>query len=164
MISHERLLEILNYNFETGIFTWKIATSNRVKIGSVAGYSNGKSGYRQNEIDGKKYYSHRLAWFYMYGTWPSNEIDHINGIRDDNRISNLREASINEQRWNRNISKNNKSGFKNVYFDKKTNKYRAEIEANGKKFYLGVFDNPEAAHETSKNFREKIHGKFTNHG
>lgn len=95
-ITRERVLELLEYNPDTGVFFWKKQTG-KVKSGSVAG--NIQAGYRKISIDRFQIKAHRLAWFLTYGVWPSGQIDHIDGDKLNNRISNLRDVpmSINMQ-------------------------------------------------------------------
>ena len=97
-LSRDRLYELLLYNQKTGEFTWK---KNRKKalVGVVAG-CRAKTGYWVITIGTRRYYTHRLAWFYMTGAWPSKQIDHINGQRDDNRWCNLREATYSQNQTN----------------------------------------------------------------
>src|SRR5258706_15140940 len=104
LIKHKRLLEVLTYDPETGQF---------FKRDKVAGHLNSK-GYRRIFIDGRHYRAHRLAWFYMRRRWPRREVDHINGDRDCNKISNLRLATSSQNGHNKPPSKRNKSGFKGV--------------------------------------------------
>ena len=112
MITQEYLKSILDYNLDTGIFTWKVNKSKRSNIGDVAGWSY--NGYVSIEIDNKPYKAHRLAWLYVYGEIPKNLIDHVNNNRADNRISNLRKATYQENSENYKTPKTNKSGVKNV--------------------------------------------------
>ncbi len=91
-LTAEYLRSILHYDQETGIFTWKVRTARRVKAGDVAGCSDG-DGYRLIKVQSRLYKAHRLAWLYIHGSWPKDQIDHINRIRTDNRIANLREVS-----------------------------------------------------------------------
>jgi hypothetical protein len=157
LILHERLLEILHYEPETGIFTWR----NRRKFsrcGKITGYLTEK-GYVKINTHGKLYFAHRLAWFYMTGVWPI-EIDHINRIRSDNRWCNLRNATRIENSRNMGISKNNKSGFKGVRWNTQNHKWQAKAKVNGKHIYLGFFTSIEDAAMAYKTFAEKIHGEF----
>jgi hypothetical protein len=87
-----RIRELLDYDPETGHLTWRVDRAMRVRAGDRAGYSD-YSGYITIRINGTNYQAHRLAWLWMKGEWPEEEIDHINRIRDDNRWSNLREAN-----------------------------------------------------------------------
>lgn len=150
-IKHDRLLELLEYDPDTGIFTWRVDRKRLAKAGSIAGSING-SGYRQISVDGKLYLAHRLAWFYCFQEWPENNIDHINGIRSDNRLYNLQDVP-----QNKNIQKANKklssSGFRNVR--KISNKYQAHIKVNGKTIHLGMFDSGEEASVYVKKYKEE---------
>ena len=94
LLSHERLREILDYDPSSGVFRWK-KSRYRNRIGAKAGYHN-PNGYRAIQISGIACLAHRLAWLYHHGRWPAQALDHLNGIRDDNRIENLEEVSIRE--------------------------------------------------------------------
>lgn len=134
MITQERLKELLHYEEATGVFTWKVARRGEVKCGVEAGciYSNG---YRVIKIAGKRYGAHRLAWLYVHGAFPTDEIDHINHIKDDNSIVNLREATRKQNAEN--IP--SKSAHRGVSFDHKRKKFVASIYTNGKSIMLGRF-------------------------
>lgn len=139
-LTAERVRELLNYNSETGVFTWR-ATRNTHRIGSVAGTQNG-CGYRQITICGKIYLAHRLAWLHVHGVWP-NTVDHIDRDRGNNRISNLRDVTPRINQQNRNRGKNNKSGATGVRRRAPDHRYRklrweAFIWAD-KYNYLGTF-------------------------
>lgn len=146
MITQSRLKELLSYDPETGVFTRIVRTSSNARIGDIAGCLT-PYGYRQISIDGKDYLSHRLAWLYMTGAWPTDQMDHINGVRDDNRFVNLHEATDAENQQNRALPSNNTSGFLGVSWHKPTNKWRADIMIAGHQKFLGYFTTPEAAHE-----------------
>lgn len=141
-INQERIKELFNYNPDTGEF---VRTQDRqcVKAGDIAGSAR-FDGYLHIWIDGKHYLSHRLAWMYAYGEWPESDIDHINCIKDDNRLSNLRDATKSQNGMNSKTYSNNSSGFKGVSFHKK--RWRANIRLNGKQKHIGNFDTPELAH------------------
>jgi hypothetical protein len=100
-----------------------------------------------------------MVWAMTYGEWP-DELDHINGIKHDNRIANLRQATPKENAFNRGAHKNNTSGYKGVCFYKKNGKYQATV--NG--IYLGRFDTPELAHAAYCAEADRLHGEFVNHG
>lgn len=159
MLTQTELKLHLHYNHETGIFTRLVSTAIRTKTGSVAGCKT-KIGYLAIQINCKSYRSHRLAWLYVHGEFPINDIDHINGIKDDNRISNLRDATDSQNHFNVESNKNNKSGFKGVSFYKVTNKWVAQASLSGKKHNLGYFTTPELASEAYQAFATKHHGEF----
>ena len=163
MITQEELKSQLNYDEVTGIFTWKIKNSNRIKIGDIAGSINNK-GYTIITINKKHFVAHRLAWLYVYNYIPSKDIDHINGNRADNRINNLREATRSENSFNSKISKNNKSGLKGISWHKTAKKWEVCLRFNGVKKYLGIFDNIELAELVITEARAKYHGMFANNG
>jgi len=147
MVSQKRLKEILHYDPNTGVFTWKVRVSNRVKIGDVAGVldSSRNTPYIRMQVDSKKYFAHRLAWLYVYGTFPEFEIDHINRSGSDNRIANLRDVNTSYNMRNACKSINNLSGMTGVSWCKVREIWRATIGVNSKCIHLGYFNNLEAA-------------------
>ena len=157
-LTAERLRELLDYNPETGIFTWKKKNRKR-DVGDIAGSRAGED-YYQISIDYGTYRRGRLAWFYVYGEWPPIEIDHINGIRDDDRIANLRLSSAMENKWNQGKHRNNTSGYKGVIFDPRMGMWRAQIRFNRKRYYLGWFDSPEKAYAAYCEAAIRLHGEF----
>jgi hypothetical protein len=137
MVTIERLKELYSYDAETGVFT-------RKKTGLFTKGVLLKDGYRNLYIDGKRYMTHRLAWLITYGTWPIDKIDHINGIKDDNRLSNLRDVS---QRVNLQNGKKHRNGhLLGTTFHKFKQKWIARIIVNGKIQHIGTFDSAEDAH------------------
>ena len=137
---------MLLYEPDTGRFYWKTSGSGR-KVGVQAGRVMRK-GYRQLTIDYKPYLEHRLAWFYIYKAWPRFFIDHINEIKSDNRIINLRDVDQTTNLLNQSKpQKNNNSGFRGVSFIKTNGKYRAQLMICGKQNYLGQFDTSEQAYQ-----------------
>lgn len=160
MLTQSELQELLNYNSETGIFYWKNNKKGHVKKGDLAG-SNHVKGYITIRIGGKDYLAHRLALIISGVEIPiDRQIDHINGNKKDNRLSNLRLASYNQNNQNVGIRRDNLSGFKGVGFESKRNKWRARIRSNNKIKWLGYFDTPEEAHEAYCREAEKLHGPF----
>lgn len=157
MIEHARLLELLDYSPDTGVFTRKIGSRNR-RAGSVAGSNS--HGYREIKLDRKKYLAHRLAWFYVHGSWPKCLIDHIDMDRSNNRISNLREATHSTNKANRPRPANNKSGIKGVSFYKPTQKWQASICRQYKQTHLGFFESKESAAEAYRAAAGRLFGEF----
>jgi hypothetical protein len=144
-ITADRLRELLHYDPETGVWTWLARPNRRIRIGDAAGYQS-RDGYVRIQVEGSYCSSHRLAWLYMTGKWPSREIDHINLVRNDNRWANLREATSLENKANSPARRTNKSGFKGVSWSKGHRKWIAQISIEGKTRYLGSWHTPERAY------------------
>jgi hypothetical protein len=158
----DRLQEVLDYNPETGVFTWLVRLSPKGNPGEPAGTIN-KNGYRRIGIDRKQYLAHQLAWFYFYGEPPEDEIDIKNGKNDDLRITNLRLASRAENAQNRKRHTSNSTGFKGVATFNRPHhraKYRSSIRVNGKRIFLGLFHTPEDAYAAYCAAAKKYHGEF----
>lgn len=146
MITQTMLHQILSYNQETGEFIWIKSPAASVKANTIAGRTSNK-GYRQIRIKGRQYSSHRLAWLYVFGKWPDGAIDHINGIRTDNSILNLRDVTMTVNLQNlRNPRKSNKSGYLGVCWDKYMKRYKSAIKVKGKSIHLGYYEDPKMAH------------------
>lgn len=115
-VSHERLLYLLDFDSETGVFKWKVKNRrSKYPAGSEAGCLK-SFGYVCIKIDGLEYKAHRLAWFYVHGKWPDGDIDHVNRVKSDNSIKNLRDVTDYENMQNRVALKNSKSGLKAFTF------------------------------------------------
>jgi len=119
--------------------------------------SKDRDGYVLNFIKGKVYREHRLIWLYVYGEMPNGMLDHINRIKTDNRIENLRVVSCSENRQNIGKLSNNKSGLKGVWFNNKTKNWCASICADKKKYFVGSFHTKEDAYEAYKTYAKKLH-------
>lgn len=146
-ITQKRLQELLSYDPKTGLFINLTQRSGNAKKGNVAGCVHPK-GYIAIVLDGKKYLAHRLAWLYVYGNFPEKDLDHVDETPSNNRISNLRLATNQENQHNRsNPSINNKSGFRGVSWGKKLQKWRARIKLNETYKHLGYFNTAEEAYE-----------------
>ena len=155
MLSIDRLKHLVSYEKETGQFEWLNPTRKGLKT-----IGTNHQGYLRIRIDGKKYMAHRLAWFYTYGSWPVDQIDHINGVKSDNRIANLREATNPENCRNKALTCRNKSGYKGVHFDADSNKWRASCRVNGKLVNIGRFAKVEDASNAYQNFAKEAFGNF----
>lgn len=156
------LRKCLSYNPETGIFVWRKLRNCRVKPGDAAGspFSNGYIGIRFNL---RRYLAHRLAWFYVHGEWPAGQIDHINGDRADNRISNLRVADQSHNNANFRRPKRNKTGFRGVHPSPcKPGRWVARITKYGKSYSLGSYDSPVLAHDAYCAKARELYGEFAN--
>jgi hypothetical protein len=151
-LSESLLREYLSYDESSGVFVWKKGKCKDKKAGSV-----NANGYLQIMLGGRIYYAHRLAFLYVHGAFTSNCIDHINGIKTDNRISNLREATYAENAQNTRAYKNNKTGYRGVSFSKRDSKFIAFIRTNNKAINLGSFDLPSDAHNAYKNAKVHLH-------
>jgi len=163
MINQIELKKIIHYSAETGHFTWLISPSKNVKRGDMAGCISNDTLYMKIRINKKQYSAHRLAFLYMTGKWPENQIDHINHIRNDNKWSNLREATSTENNRNQSISKSNKSGFTGVYWSKLERKWKAQIKINNKVIGLGTFIDKEKA-ILKRQIANILFGFHENHG
>ena len=145
-IDFNELKKRLSYDPNTGNFIWLQRVSRSTYPGTIAGTPN-SNGHIQIRISGKRFFAHRLAWGFVYGEWPKGVIDHINGIRNDNRIINLRDVTISENAQNQRTPRmGSKSGYLGVSFVQSRGKWQAGITANGKFKFLGHFDSPEIAH------------------
>lgn len=151
--------KFISYNNETGIFSIIKKTGPRSSLGPLQ-VSTDSRGYQQVQYMGKAFLAHRLAWYFTHGKWPENEIDHINGVKTDNRIANLREATRSQNIKNRGPHKNIISGLKGVYFNKARNKYQAAIWIDGKRKALGVFEDKYEAFEVYKKAARERDGDF----
>jgi hypothetical protein len=158
-LTQVRLLEVLHYDPETGIFTRKISLAYNAAVGDPVGHISG-DGYLHASIDGKKYKLHRLAWLYMMGEWPPEQLDHKNMWRTDNRWDNLREATNAENNRNRGAQSNNRSGLKGASWVAKAGRWQARIVVNGQRKYLGLFDTAEEAHAAYAVEAGMAHGEF----
>lgn len=157
-ITHERLLEVVNYCPETGEFTPRIRrgpTSAGRQLGHVE-----KNGYRRLMIDGKRYLAHRLAWFYMTGSWPAVDVDHRNLSRDDNTWRNLRLATDCQNHANRGLSRSNTSGLKGACWNRFRGHWQSYIKVEGRSHFLGRFETKEEAHAAYSAAAARFHGEF----
>jgi HNH endonuclease/AP2 domain len=155
-ITQEILKYLLNYNPETGIFTCKCKYGKN-NIGDIVGAST-TLGYISIMLNYKKYLAHRLAWLYVYGVLPDKHLDHIDGIKNNNKITNLREATRSQNQQNQNKAQvGNKSGYLGVSWCNQKKKWKAEISKNRKHSQLGFFNCPKEAHQAYVQAKRELH-------
>jgi len=157
-LNQELLKELVDYNPDTGVFAWKKirrGVSCNKKVGTVK-----PNGYIVVLINRKLYRLHRLAWLYMTGKWPDNEIDHINGNRADNRFCNIRQATKAENNWNKKVRKDSTTGIKNVLYYPNYQTYYVKITANNVSHSFGPFKTKDEAASVAKEKRIEIHKNF----
>lgn len=142
-LTADRLRELVDYDKESGIFTWRLSRR-RCRLGGIAGYTR-EDGYVFVRIDKRLYRAHRLAWLWSYGEFPALEIDHINRNPADNRLVNLREVDSSQNKQNIAARRDNRSGYKGVFKHSQTGRWVAQIQADGKAKHLGCFATPEEA-------------------
>lgn len=160
-ITQERLKELFEYK-QDGTFVRKIATSNRVKVGEIVGWSSVGGKYVGLTVNGIKTLMHRMVFLYHHGYVPKY-IDHIDGNGNNNRIENLREATHSQNISNGKCRTNNKSGVKNVVWCASSKKWGVFLRVKGKQTYFGVYSDLDAAERVAIQTRQKYHGQFANH-
>lgn len=162
MITHERLHELLHYDSETGIFTWRVTRRGPARAGDVAGsvfYTRGKVRYIAIGVEGRRYLAHRLAWFYVHSEWPEF-LDHRDCDGLNNRISNLRPSTRGQNEHNTGKRRNNTSGHKGVHWDKHRKKWVARLMCDGKMRLMKRFNTQSEAIEAHREAAQKHHGEF----
>ena len=157
MITQERLKELFDYDPGTGNFIWKVNLRGRfAKIGNVAGGPT-KDGYKNLCVDQHRVLLHRMVWLYHHGFIPPNEIDHINGIKDDNRIENLRLATRTENLQNTKKARSKYTNLFGVGYSNRDKVFVSSIRANGKRIHLGTFKTAEEAHAAYLAKKKELH-------
>lgn len=152
-----RVREVLHYDQNTGVFTWLKRLSNRGQVGAQAGTIL-KNGYRSITVDGDRAYAHRLALFYVHGYWPTLDVDHANGVKDDNWLANLRPATVSQNLANQKAHRDSASGLKGV--TKSKGRWLARIFCDGRRYGLGTHDTPELAHAAYRAKAKELFGSF----
>lgn len=157
-----RICALLKYDPITGRITWAARTSNRIRVGDDAGTITPR-GYRAIRIDGLTYFASNLIWLMVHGGWP-DVIDHKNGKQADDRLENLRPATISQNTANARISRNNQCGLKGVYRSKEKSRvsrpWVADIRKDRKTIHLGRFASQEEAAAAYRDAAIKYHGEF----
>lgn len=162
MVTVEQVREALRYSPVVGVFEWR-KPGRRIRVGGLAGAVVKGSGYVRIVLAGKPYPAHRLAWLYMTGAWPAEDIDHIDGDRSNNAWNNLRQATKSTNGWNKCVMRTNRSGIKGLSQHNETGRWQARFEANGE-IWSAMFATKEAAESAIREKRSQVHGEFANHG
>lgn len=158
-LTQKRLKELLMYNSETGLFYKN--SSPLISIGAISNAAKGKGGgYVRITIDRNCFLAHRLAWLYIYGYWPTNQIDHRNGNRSDNKITNLREATSSQNMMNRDYG-SSQFGRGVAHVNGRKNPWKARIYIEQKEIHLGYFSTREEASSAYAKAAEKHHKDFS---
>lgn len=155
----ERLKEVLFYDLQTGVFVWRVELGWRGKVDQQAG-SRDKRGYTRIMIDGKLYLAHRLAWFYVTGQWPAEQIDHRDCDRSNNSFSNLREATSSQNNQNCRKRSGGASKFKGVSWHVRNRMWESRIKLDGKQIRLGLYRTEEEAHAAYCEAAKKMFGSY----
>lgn len=144
-MTHEECLKLFSYDKESGKLYWKIKPNDRTHVGTECGHIM-NCGYKHISYKGKKYLAHRLIWFIQNAVWPEKQLDHINGLKLDNRLENLREVT---NRMNANNLKQHRQGhLVGSSFDKRRNKWQSYIKLDKVRKHLGYFQTQLEAHST----------------
>lgn len=166
MLEYREALELFRYDYETGVLYWRWRINNRVPKTLEAGTQrkSNSDGYLNVSVYGRIYPVHRIVMLMCYGFYGEGlEVDHINHVRNDNRLFNLRFVTRSENSKNQSVSSKNTSGVTGVYFSKAKKKYIAQIKVNRETIYLGIFETLEGAAEARRQADRKY--KFNNnHG
>ncbi len=158
----ERLKRDYEYNPETGYFTFKSSRGGKRK-GSKANSVMSYCGYIRITVGNVRYLAHRMAWLYVTGKLPVDQLDHINGNRQDNRFVNFREVTDQQNKFNKLKICTNTSGVKNVHWCKKTKTWNVTMMRSKKSMYFGSFSTIEEAKVVAEAVRERLYGEFANH-
>lgn len=163
-LTQARLKELLHYDPLSGLFTWLVVRGGK-HVGDVAGSvcrARGKD-YRRIRLDDELIMAHRLAWLYVHGEWPEDELDHEDGDGLNNRISNLRPADRLQNNKNASLRKDNRTGVPGVY-EMQPGRFQVTIKHRGQTHYLGRFGDVPAAAAVKKAAEQQFqyhpqHGK-----
>lgn len=158
MLTQKRLKQLLSYDPKTGLFT-RISSPKKHRIGTIPGARN-TQGHIQIRVDGPLYLAHRLVWLYVYGRFPKDQLDHINGNRTDNRLKNLREVNQKQNTENQKLHGRNISGYRGVAWSSSHGKWRADVTHHYAHYFVGLFSCPKEAGKAAKAKRDEL---FTHH-
>ncbi|GHC61538.1 HNH endonuclease [Limoniibacter endophyticus] len=152
---------LFSYDSSTGVLIWRVDNGRSVRAGDRAGCVDGSHGYRKVRYRGVSYAEHRIIWMIYYGEDAPDQIDHINRARSDNRLSNLRAASVADNAFNKSRSSVNSSGVTGVYWSSEHRKWKAQISARGKRHFLGLHDSIDAARTARETAENLYFGSFS---
>ena len=159
-LSQDYFNEILSYS--DGVLYWKKSPARSIKAGTIAGHNKSTLPYKRLQICRKNLLQHRVIFLMHHGYLP-DLIDHIDGNPNNNKIENLREATYSKNSLNKKLIKSNKSGFKNVCWDKTRNKWLVSLCVKGKLNKIGFFKDLELANLVAQEARDKYHKQFARH-
>jgi len=159
MLTAEEARRLFDYDPDTGRLIWRVTLCNRAVSGRVASTKN-DSGYLMVKVQGRAYRQHRVAWLIMTGSWPAEEIDHINGDRSDNRLCNLREATRVQNAQNTARPRNATNDRRGVIWHKRAKKWVAQISVDGITRYLGTYSDLEQASQVYQDEAKKLRLDF----
>jgi len=159
LITAEELRALVHYDPETGEMTWRVARSNNTWAGKPVGTVDA-NGYARVEILTRRYLVHRLAWLYVHGRWPNSVIDHINGVGTDNRLANLREATVSQNAINATYRRKGKTLPQGVGLDRRTGRYTARLYHNRISYFLGTFETVDEARAAYLALAKEKFGEF----
>jgi hypothetical protein len=162
-IDVKKLREVFCYDPETGVLTNRVSRKGGGKKGAISGCSR-HDGYLIVRVENKLLLGHRVIWALHYGQWPDCDIDHVNQDKSDNRITNLRLSNKSNNSLNRGRRADNKSGVKNVSWNKPCGKWDVRMKVNGIQKCFGLFDSLDEAREVATKGRMEMHGEFVCHG
>lgn len=160
-LTAKRVRDLFDYDPLTGAMLRRVTRGGTARKGALAGHKT-KEGYLSTRVDGRAYFNHRLIWLLVTGRWPNNFIDHINGVRDDNRLANLRDVTrtCNGENLHQ-AHADNPSGFLGVHWYARTKSFQAKLYTGGKHIHLGLYATPEAAHAAYLAAKHQLHAGST---
>jgi hypothetical protein len=154
-----KIEDAVELNFETGELTWKIRVNPSVQIGQVLGTKHGR-GYKFFRLNKQFYFCHKVVWFLAYGKWPEGEVDHINGVKDDNRPENLRDVTHRQNMQNKKSQTNSTSIYKGVHWHRASKKWRSVIWDGHRKIHVGLFEGEKEAALAYDGVAREVFGSY----
>lgn len=158
ILTQARLRELLHYDPETGLFTWRQNRRGHIRIGDVAGFAR-SDGYVRIVVDQRRAWAHRLVWLYVHGEWPTQQIDHINGNPSDNRLANLRDVAprINMQNERQGRRRKGPGQLLGAHWCATSGRWKSSINVNAKPLHIGVFNTEQQAHDAYIAAKRRLH-------